>query len=258
MSLTFAQAYYIVSLAAGIRPDKGETFRSRLKQWQKMGFPEGTKVGKGVKASYGALQILQLVLLVKLLRIGLTPERAQNVIKVGWPAFKGGFVEALICMANAENHLHYFMIQIDALSDLTSPNGSDHVHTFIDVFTDIELLMSWDEPGEDWSEEDKRQHAYSSFLVKNRMAISISLEIDSLLVWIWAGLNGLDKGPEIFADEFTAWEAECRANPDYRHQNSQQHFDEDNHNTSIALRSKDFDRVTAARKSLRVANNVDT
>ncbi|PQM27663.1 hypothetical protein CVO77_03575 [Sphingopyxis lindanitolerans] len=249
MSLTFAEAQFLVSLVAGIQPEKGETFRSRLKQWQKMGFPEGTKVGRGVKAQYGARQILQLVLLVKLLRIGLTPERAQSVIKEAWTRFMGGFVEALICMSNGEDHLHYFTIQLDALSELTTPGGSDHMHAFVDVFTDTEMLMAWDEPDDDWTEEERQQQAYSSFLVKNRMAVSIIVEIDSLLVWIWAGLEVLKKGPEVFADEFADWERLCRE-IDFQSQPSQEHFDTDAHNQSIALRPNGIDRVAAAGAAL--------
>lgn len=249
MSLTFAETHFVVATIVGVRPSKGETFKSRLKQWQKMGFPEGTKVGRGVKAEYGALQVLQLALLVKLLRIGLTPERAQSVITTAWTRFMAGFVEALICMSNGEDHLHYFMIQLDALSDLTTEGGSDHMHTFVDVFTDTEMLMAWDEPGEDWTEEEKEQQAYSSFLVKNRMAVSITVEIDSLLMWLWAALAALGKEPAIFADEFAEWEKTCRE-IDFRYQETQKHFDTDAHNQSVASRATGIDRVDAARSAL--------
>lgn len=249
MSLSFAEAQMVVSLVAGISVDKSETFRSRLKQWQKMGFPEGTKVGKGVKAQYGASQVLQLVILVKLLRIGLTPERAQNLIKTGWKRFKGGFVEALACMANGETHLHYFFIQLDALSQLTSPGNSDHMHTFVDVFTDEELLMAWDDPNPDWTEDQTKQQEYLSFLVKNRMAVSITIEIDSLFLWIWAALSALNKGPEIFADEFSTWAIESQ-NEESLFQASQGHFDDDTFNQSIALRTDNMDRQVLARLSL--------
>jgi hypothetical protein len=249
LPLSFAEAQFVVACVAGIAPDKQETFRSRLKQWQKMGFPEGTKVGRGVKADYGAQQVFQLVLLVKLLRIGLTPERAQTLIRTAWPRFMGGFAEALVCMANGEEHLHYFLIQLDALSDLTTPGGSDHLHTFVDVFTDSEMLMAWDEPGEDWTEEERRQQAYSSYLVKNRMAVSISIEIDSLLVWVWSALQARGKGPELFADEFADWVKVCRET-EISYQASQEHFDTDLHNQSVALRAEGLDRVAAARAAL--------
>lgn len=256
MSLSFSEAQFIVSLVAGIAPEKAGTFQSRLKQWQKMGFPEGTRVGRGTKAEYGALQIFQLVILVKLLRVGLTPERAQKLVTSAWSAFRGGIVEAVLCMANGEDHLHYYMIQLDALSDLTTPGGSDHLHTFVDVFTDREMLFAWDEPDDDWSEEEKAQHQYSSFLVKNRMAVSISIEIDSLIVWIWSALKAMGKGPAEFAPELAQWVSECRKD-DYRQQANEQHFNSDLFNQSIAQREIAMNRVDEARDALKLVNEND-
>lgn len=241
---------------AGIAPEKGETFQSRLKQWQKMGFPEGTRVGRGTKAEYGALQVFQLVILVKLLRVGLTPERAQKLVTSAWPVLRGGIVEAALCMANGADHLHYYLIQLDALSDLTTPGGSDHLHIFVDVFTDHELLLAWDEADDDWTDEEKAQHEYSSFLVKNRMADAISIEIDSLVVWVWAALKALGKGPEVFAPDFAQWVRECRQE-NYRNQPTEKHFNSDLHNQSVALRDSSMNRVDDARAVLSMVAEDD-
>jgi hypothetical protein len=255
LPLSFAQAHFVLSMVAGIAPEKADTFQSRLKQWQKMGFPQGTRVGKGAKAEYGALQVFQLAILVKLLRVGLTPERAQKVITSAWPAFRGGIVEAILCMANGEDHLHYYLIQLDALSDLTTPGGADHLHTFVDVFTDREMLFAWDAPAEDWTSEERAQHEYSSFLVKNRMADAISVEIDSLIIWVWAALNAMGKGPDVFAADFAQWVHECRTE-NYRHQPSEHHFNADLHSQSVALRETGLNRVDQARAALSlVAEN---
>lgn len=256
MPLTFAQAHFVVSMVAGVTPEKAQTFQSRLKQWQKMGFPEGTRVGKGARAEYGALQVFQLAILVKLLRVGLTPERAQKVVTSAWTAFRGGIVEALLCMANGADHLHYYLIQLDALSDLTAPGGSDHLHIFVDVFTDQEMLFAWDEADEDWTDEEKAQHEYSSFLVKNRMADAITIEIDSLIVWVWAALRAMGKGPEVFASELAQWVSECRRE-NYRQQPAERHFNDDTHNQSVALRDSSLNRVDEARAALSIVADND-
>ena len=239
----------VVSFVSGIRVDKSETFRSRLKQWQKMGFPDGTKVGKGVKAEYGASQVLQLILLVKLLRIGLTPERAQYVIKNGWKIFKAGFVEALNCMRAGETHLHYFFVQLDALSDLTSPTGSGHMHIFINVLSDDEMLMAWDDADPEWAEEHIQEHSQLARLVKDRLYSSITIEIDSLFFFLWAALEAIDKGPEIFSEEFLAWDREAQAQ-EAVFQSSQKHFDNDTFNQSIAQRTNNMDGKELAQRSL--------
>lgn len=262
MALSFAEASYVVAFVAGIAPEKGDTFQSRLKQWQKMGFPEGTRVGKGKRAEYGAAQVLQLVLLVRLLRVGLTPERAQAVIRAGWDRFKGGFIEAITCQANAEPHLHYFMVLLDALSDLTAPGEMDHQHIFVDVFTDEEMVWAWDEPGADWSKDDLTQHAYSRFVTRNRMANAITIEIDSLVMFVWGALQALGKGPDIFAAEFADWLHEARtqqkrflsrAGPTQE----QKHFDEHLQSQSLAGRVGKMDHVALARAALSGASEDD-
>ncbi len=256
MSLNFSEASFVVAMVAGITPEKAATFQSRLKQWQKMGFPEGTRVGRGTKAEYGALQVFQLAILVKLLRVGLTPERAQKVVISAWPALRGGIVEAVLCMSNGEDHLHYYLIQLDALSDLTTPGGSAHLHIFVDVFTDREMLFAWDDADDEWSDDEKAKHEFSSFLVKNRMADSISIEIDSLIVWVWAALRAMGKGPEVFAPDFAQWVRECRKES-YRHQATEGHFNNDLHNQSIALRDSSKSRVEEAWAALTMVAEDD-
>jgi hypothetical protein len=249
MPLSFAETHFLVGMIGGVHPDRAETFRSRLKQWQKMGFPEGTRVGKGVKAEYGATQILQLIMLVKLLRIGLTPERAQTLIFSAWDRIRAGFCEALICMANAEDHLHYFLIQLDALSDLSSPDAPNHMHTFVDVFTDTEMRLAWSDNDSELSEEDRQQKEFSTFLLRNRMAVAITIEIDSLLVWMFIALETLKISPDVFADEFAEWITEFRQS-DFRELGERAHFDDDLFKQSVALRDQKFDRVGAARLAL--------
>ena len=249
MPLSFSEASFITAMVAGVHPERGETFRSRMKQWQKSGFPDGTRVGKGVKAEYGATQVLQLVMLVKLLRVGLTPDRAQKLILAAWPRIKAGFCETVICMANVEDHLHYFLIQLDALSDLTTEGGSDHMHTFVDVFTDTEMQLVWSEDDPDATEEERRQKEFSTFVLRNRMAVSISIEIDSLLVWVFAGLEAMKISPDVFADEFADWITEFRGK-DFQAQADQGHFDEDASNMSVPAHGSGVDRVEAARAVL--------
>ncbi|WJY17505.1 hypothetical protein QQS45_07470 [Alteriqipengyuania flavescens] len=254
MPLSFAEASFITGLIAGIDPSKGATFESRLKQWQKKGFPEGTQVGKGQRAEYGATQVFQLALMAKLLKVGLTPDRAQHVILAGWPAFKDGIVETLLCQANDADHLHYFMVQLDALSDLTSPD-SDHEHVFIEILTDDEMAEAWAPSEEIESEEEGERYAYFRFLVKNRMALSITIEIDSLLLWVWAAFAAREIDPSIFADELATWESERRERG-RSHQGDQEAINSDLSRRSLeASNAVGVDRVEAARAALSKVKN---
>lgn len=246
MPLNFSQASFLISLVAGVKSDRAQTFQSRMKQWQKSGFPEGTRVGKGVKAEYGATQILQLVMLVKLLRVGLTPDRAQTLVLTAWPRIKAGFCETIMCMANHESHLHYFLIQLDALSDLTTEGGADHMHTYVDVFTDSEMHLAWSEDDPEMDKKQRNQKAYSAYLLRNRMADSISIEIDSLLVWIFIGLKTIEVSPSVFEDEFAEWIVDMRING-FGEQHDQNYFDEKPTPSALPEQASGIDRAEFAR-----------
>lgn len=257
MSLSFAEASFITGLIAGIHPSKVETFASRIKQWQKKGFPEGTQVGKGARAQYGATQILQLALMAKLLKVGLTPERAQKVIETAWPVFKDGFVETLSCQAKGADHLHYFMVQLDALSDLSDPE-SDHEHIFVEMLTDDEMAEAWAPSEEIESEDELARYRYYSFLVKNRMALSITIEIDSLLIWVWAALKVRELDGSVFADEIAEWESERRSRGRFE-QSDQAAINKDMSRRSVqGSGGTGVDRVVWAKQALsKVLSNGD-
>lgn len=255
MPLKFEEAKFVIAFASGIHVEKSGTFTSRLQSWQKQDFPEGTRVGRGVKAEYGAKQLFQLAILMKLQRLGLTPERAIKVVKQGWPGFRDGIIETLMCHYNGETHLHYFLVQLDALSDLSEPDA-DHMHIFVDTVTEGMMLEAWQEPDDDWSEEDKNAWRNYAFYVKNRLACAISIEIDSMLMLIWAALSVRDFSPTLFADEFAEWEQAARKGRADQEDKAQ--FDPDKyHRQSVAghnnLRDealRDVDHVTFARDAL--------
>lgn len=208
MPLTFAQAQVIVAMSAGVATEKIGSLTSRMKQWQKMGFPQGTRgVGKGAKAEYGAAQVFQLLLMMRFLKLGVTPDRAKRIIETGWDAFRHGVIHALISQANGDGERHYFVIQLDALSELTTP-GADHEHSFIEVVTNLELKSAWEEGGQDEPAETRERAEYASFVVKNRLSGAIVIEVDSLIYWLWACLKPMGISPSIFAEEFKKWHSD--------------------------------------------------
>lgn len=265
MPLTFAQAQFALAFVSQISPKRADAFEARLKQWQKMGFPEGVNVGRGVRASYGATQVHQLLFMMKLLQVGLTPERAQKVVLSGWPAFKDAIVETILCRANGEDHLHYCLIQLDALSELKD-DPSDHMHVFVDMFTSDEIHEAFisDEDFIEWQSENAslpdetdpalRQHQYLSFLTKNRLATSIAIEVDSLLVLLWTGLVPIGLTPEVFASEIADWERERRARG-RAEQQAEQHFAKPLISESVADRVTNFDVSAAAWSALAMIDS---
>lgn len=212
MPLPYALAQFALAFVNGIAPAKAETFNSRLKQWQKMGFPDGVNVGRGVKAEYGARQVFQLLFMLKLMRVGLTPQRAQEVVRSAWPRLQDAIVETATCIANEAEHLHYCLIQLNALSELSEP-PSEHMHVFADVFTSDEIadsFLSFD-PDEEIDEETKLKSQMNDYYVKNRLANAISIEIDSMLILLWAAFDAAGVRQDVFAVEMLEWYNERNA-----------------------------------------------
>lgn len=208
MPLTFAQAQVVVAMSVGIATEKLGSLTSRMKQWQKMGIPSGTRgVGKGAKAEYGAAQMFQLLLMAKLLKLGATPHRAKKIIRSGWDAFRHGIVHTLISQANSDGERHFFLVQMDALSDLTTP-GADHEHIFVEIVTSQELSNAWGAAVQEMPTDDRERSEYTSFVVKNRLSGAIVIEIDSLIYWLWACLKPMGIAPSVFAEEFKSWHAD--------------------------------------------------
>lgn len=248
MPLSYAQASFALAFVAGIAPAKAETFGSRLKQWQKMGFPEGINVGRGVKAEYGARQIYQLMFMLKLMRVGLTPQRAQRVVIDAWPRLQDAIIETASCIAIQAEHIHYCLIQLNALSDLGEGDG-DHMHIFADVFTSEEIGGSFLPCDNSNASEDEVLAAkMNDFYVKNRLAISISVEVDSMLILLWSAFEVSGVPLDIFADEMRDWYDERSARG--RAAIESEYFDKDLAARSLAQFNTSFNATSAARKML--------
>lgn len=257
MALSFNQAMFAIGFVAGVHPSRASALEARVKQWQKMGFPDGVNVGRGVRAKYGATQLCQLMLVLKLLTVGLTPERAIEVVRKGWRSFRDAFVEAASCIANRSDHLHYCLVKLDALTDLKDP-AADHLHVYVGQATSEGIAEAFFEADEDWSDEDKKSHASYSLALKNQLAVSIVLEIDSLLVLLWLAVETAGGDLALFEEEFAAWYSERDA--EGLQEQSSIEFFLNYHQTSIVQAAGEFDAIAAARKVLRKvsANGGDT
>lgn len=211
MPLKFDEARFVLMFANGVAIEKHSAFTARMQAWQKMDFPAGVRGGgKGKKAEYGASQIFQLAIMLKLLRLGLTPDRATKIVTSAWPAFRDGIIETLVCHHNGEPHLHYFLVQLDALSEFSDPDAK-HMHIFVDTVAEGTMRAALAEPGRDWPQEDKEAWADVSFYIKTRLATSITIEIDSMLMLIWVAMAVRKISPALFAEEFADWEADRRS-----------------------------------------------
>lgn len=84
----------VLAKLIGVYPDRRPRFQARLKQLQRMGFPEGVNAGRSARAEYRADQLFKLAFVLELLQIGITPERAISFVQTWWDKIRRGLLLA--------------------------------------------------------------------------------------------------------------------------------------------------------------------
>ena len=81
MKFSFADVDCALATVHEIREPKRKAFTARLQNLQKHGFPTGTNTGRGRRASYEPGHVVLIGIALELIQLGLTPERAVNLIR---------------------------------------------------------------------------------------------------------------------------------------------------------------------------------
>ncbi|API58752.1 hypothetical protein BSL82_05000 [Tardibacter chloracetimidivorans] len=84
MKLTYRQVEGLLAELHGIREEGRLALQARVRHFQRYGWPGGTNTGRGRAATYDFGAVLGLCLGFELLQIGLTPERAVDVLRENW------------------------------------------------------------------------------------------------------------------------------------------------------------------------------
>lgn len=84
MNLTYRQIEDMLAELHGIASESRVALQGRVKHFQRNGWPGGTNTGKGKAASYDFGSAVKIALGFELLEIGLTPERAANLLRDNW------------------------------------------------------------------------------------------------------------------------------------------------------------------------------
>jgi len=96
MELSYKQLEKTLLAHFRISPDKEPTFRSRIKQLQRLNFPAGVNVGRGAKMIYGAEHLLMLVSAFELIGTGIPAQLACNLVTTHWATLAGGYALAAV------------------------------------------------------------------------------------------------------------------------------------------------------------------
>lgn len=84
MRLTYRGLEDLLAEMHDVAPQNRVALQGRIKHFQRNGWPGGTNTGKGKAASYDFGAVLKLCLGFELLQIGVTPERAANLLRKNW------------------------------------------------------------------------------------------------------------------------------------------------------------------------------
>lgn len=92
MELTYKQLEAALIGHFRIHPEGADTFRSRIKQLQRLGFPAGVNIGRGEKMAYSADHLLQMVTAFELIGGTQIPAKsATDLVTRHWRSFAVGY-----------------------------------------------------------------------------------------------------------------------------------------------------------------------
>ena len=94
MKLSYRQLEAILAAYLNVHPDRIGTFRSRIKQLQRLEFPSGTNIGRGSRMSYTAEHLLQLAVAFEVIGAGLAAKAATDLVTRYWDRFQAAFGRA--------------------------------------------------------------------------------------------------------------------------------------------------------------------
>ncbi|MEO1921834.1 MAG: hypothetical protein ABGW84_08125 [Sphingomonadaceae bacterium] len=105
-----------------VLPEDTARFRARIKQLQRLEFPSGVNVGRGVKMPYNNEHLLKLVLAFELIDNGMTAKPATKLVENQWARFRAGL--GAVAMADPKSSYVYADIYPNVLSDSTGKSAT--------------------------------------------------------------------------------------------------------------------------------------
>lgn len=204
--LSFGEVEEILVRLNGVHPDRRPAFLARLKQWQKqpLNFPDGTNVGRGNRAVYGAQQLFQLALLSFFLEVGLPPERGISLIRSAWREFRAAIYDTLVCQAGEADHLHYMSMKMSSLRDLQGPSGPRQPSIDITTVTDADMLVAYAGESVVFRTLPKETAGIYQF-IRWCLSGNIILDMDRFTTLVLAAMQQCHIPPDVFSEELAGW-----------------------------------------------------
>jgi hypothetical protein len=140
VELTYRQLEAILAAYMAVHPDKIGTFRSRLKQLQRLEFPAGVNIGRGVRMTYTASHLLQLAVAFELIGTGLAAKAATDLVNAFWDRFEAAFGRAQEMLLFGDDAATF--VQIESRPPVPSDVDADQIVSVHDL-TSLTRVLSW-------------------------------------------------------------------------------------------------------------------
>lgn len=95
INLTYKEVEELLARLHDVHPERRGALLGRIKHLQRLGWPEGTNVGKGSRVRYDTQKTLSLVIAFELLDVGVTPERTVSLLNSQSVFYQIGLLGAL-------------------------------------------------------------------------------------------------------------------------------------------------------------------
>ncbi len=220
--LSFADLEMLLITSMQIDQERRATFVSRLKQWQKMNFPEMERVGKGSRAVYSLEHVFQLQTLIRLLELGLSPERGIGLIKRHWPGLRLGYVAAFGAITENPREKIFAFFYADALGEIirTEHDRPSYMTVYEGELIGAALLPDLGKKiFEDFANRYEEEPAHLRFQLSAALTASALVELTEIVrrtiafaeAFLPHVYDKLHLGFSRMIDSFDEWEADARA-----------------------------------------------
>lgn len=119
--LSLSRMVALLAAVGEIEPDAARHVIGRVQYFQREGFPAGINTGRQ-RADYGLEPVFQLVWTFELLRMGLPPLRAMQLVRETWTTLRHSIAPG--AAEEDEDPQPYALFALDALGDLGGMAGA--------------------------------------------------------------------------------------------------------------------------------------
>lgn len=96
--LRYGALVQLVERIHALPDSRGGATESRIKNFSRLGFPPGERVGSGERTEYGAAQVVQLLVGFELLRHRMPPAVIAEIVRTEWDRVAAAFATAARAM----------------------------------------------------------------------------------------------------------------------------------------------------------------